>query len=70
MLVVISPAKKLDENWIKKIEALKEKHYFYIMDEANGIIRLVTSFDTDIHEVESFLHDVKIAQTKYETMMY
>lgn len=58
---------KMPLSWI---EALKEKHYFYIMDEANGVIRLVTSFDTDIHEVESFLHDVKIAQTKYETMMY
>ncbi|RAZ79654.1 threonine aldolase family protein [Planococcus halotolerans] len=42
-----------------QIEQLQEKHSFAVWNEAKNEIRLVTSFDTSMEDVESFLGDVR-----------
>lgn len=39
----------------KYIEKLLEKYFFYIWDEDENIIRLMTSFDTNIKDIEDFI---------------
>lgn len=43
---------KLDKKFIGR---LLEKYFFYIWDESENIIRLMTSFDTTIEDIESFI---------------
>jgi threonine aldolase len=52
------------------VEELSQKHHFYVMDSDQGLIRLVTSFDTEITEIEAFIHDLKIAHARNEVMAY
>jgi len=47
---------KLPENWIK---ALEEHDYFYVIDADDNIIRMVTSFDTEMEEIEEFINKIK-----------
>lgn len=44
---------KMPIEWIEK---LKTNYFFYIMDEIEGIIRLVMSFDTTLEEVNEFIN--------------
>jgi threonine aldolase len=46
---------KMPCEWVKR---LKEKFHFYVMDEAEGSIRLVMSFDTSQDEVAEFVKAV------------
>jgi len=41
------------------IEMLHEKFAFYINDEKNGLIRLVTSFDTNKEDIDLFINEIK-----------
>ena len=43
---------KMDKKYIEK---LLEKYFFYIWDEDKNIIRLMTSFDTEESDIESFI---------------
>lgn len=43
----------------KKIDQLLENHFFYVWDEANNEIRLVTSWDTTPEDIELFIRDLK-----------
>ncbi|MDR7855364.1 aminotransferase class V-fold PLP-dependent enzyme [Tissierella sp.] len=41
------------------VKALQENFAFYVMDEETGLIRLVTSFDTSIEDIDSFINCIK-----------
>ena len=41
------------------IEALQEDFDFYVLDEEEGLVRLVTSFDTSKEDVDKFIDAVK-----------
>lgn len=41
------------------IKSLQEKFDFYVMDEETGLIRLVTSFDTTVEDVDEFINYIK-----------
>ncbi|HQQ21557.1 MAG TPA: threonine aldolase, partial [Bacteroidales bacterium] len=43
----------------EKIDQLLENHFFYVWDEANNEIRLVTSWDTTHEDIELFISDLK-----------
>lgn len=48
---------------------LRKHQHFYVMDEAKGIIRLVTSFDTEKEDVDRFIHDLKVVLAKQDLLM-
>jgi threonine aldolase len=39
-------------------EALKKRHYFYTWDEATGVVRWMTSFDTTEEDVDGFIRSL------------
>jgi threonine aldolase len=41
------------------IEYLQQKYFFYVWNEANNEIRLVTSFDTKIEEIEELVETIR-----------
>ncbi|PAB57404.1 threonine aldolase family protein [Anaeromicrobium sediminis] len=61
----ITMAEELETNMIfvhlpkHIIEPLKEEYPFYVLDEESSLVRLVTSFDTNRHDVESFIKRIK-----------
>ncbi|THB78717.1 MAG: low specificity L-threonine aldolase [Desulfobacteraceae bacterium] len=48
------------------IERLQEKTFFYIWDDARSQVRLMTSFDTTMADVEAFAELVRIESQKQE----
>ena len=48
---------KIPKNTMKYIE---NKYEFYIIDENDGLIRIVTSFDTTEKDIENFVNDIKL----------
>lgn len=48
---------KIPKNIIKYIE---NKYEFYTIDENDGLIRIVTSFDTTEKDIENFVNDIKL----------
>ena len=45
----------------KQSAKLAEKYYFYFMDEEEGIIRLITSFDTVKEDIDEIIAQLKLA---------
>lgn len=41
------------------IEALQEQFDFYVLDEEEGLVRLVTSFDTTKEDIDKFINAIK-----------
>ncbi len=54
---------------VDMVKQLAEQQHFYVMDESKGIIRLVTSFDTKVEEIDSFIHDLKVVYAKQDLKM-
>jgi len=48
---------KIPKNIIKYIE---NKYEFYTIDENDGLIRFVTSFDTTQKDIENLVNDIKL----------
>jgi threonine aldolase len=61
----IEPVRPVDSNAIflrmapAKVAKLREKHFFYTLDEAGSEVRLMTSFDTTESDIDQFVASVR-----------
>jgi len=42
------------------IDDIRKEHFFYVWDESVPVIRLMTSFDTEIEDIHDFIHTLKM----------
>jgi threonine aldolase len=42
------------------VDDIRKEHFFYIWDESVPVIRLMTSYDTEIEDIHAFIHSLKM----------